>query len=655
MTMIETSQDKYYGWRNLLFLGLVILLAAQSIFLRVKFFRLFQPEVSAAVLIDLARVEAAFVIPIVFWCFATLIVIGSRDNVRRALVMFSALFLLGFNWVLNVSCALTHDLVTHDMVQYWLYYLYVSYVDPVPTVVPHSIFNLLVTLFHLIVVPSICWAMIFYWWRNASRTQVSQKKKKLFKKSVKIMFFIWLVNFVPPLQQEFPYGISHNSMIYSLKWVLSPPEDIFALDPKAAYPKATLKSIATKRSLDNVVIIILESTRQDVISFYGKNSYNLTPFIDSIAQQSLVATKAYSMIPHTSKALTAINCGIEPLMNRALFESSIGIGVDCLPTLLKRQGYKTAFFQTPTKTYENREELVKQLNFDKFYSQENLINDKYQIINNFGYEDDAVLEPSREWLEHNKDAPMLNVYLTWTSHHFYETPKSFDKKSYIGGFINEDLNSYYNGIHYTDKYVQQLIQQYKDMGLYDKTLFVILGDHGEGFREHGPVAHNNVVHNEGLLIPLILHSQRFRESPQLYNNVVSQIDLLPTIIDLLGMEWETEPLGHSIMKDREEQRIAYSACFDELRCIVRTDLQYRYIYNYGLVEDELYDLVADPKEKRNLIDQRAELIPERKRDLFHWYNSAQSRYHNFAVKINPQYSENVADTVSALKNAPGTE
>ncbi len=100
------------------------------------------------------------------------------------------------------------------------------------------------------------------------------------------------------------------------------------------------------------------------------------------------------------------------------------------------------------------------------------------------------------------------------------------------------------------------------------------------------------------------------------------------------------------------QRVAYSSCFDVVHCIVRTDNQYRYKYNFGITKDELYDLNFDPAEKMNLIDQHPELISERKKDLFRWYTTSRSQFHNFVMRTNPRALEDYAETVTKLESSP---
>ena len=74
-------------------------------------------------------------------------------------------------------------------------------------------------------------------------------------------------------------------------------------------------------------------------------------------------------------------------------------------------------------------------------------------------------------------------------------------------FVEDDkLNRYLNSVRYLDFFLKNLIEQYKKLGLYENTIFIIFGDHGEGFGEHGRYVHEDNPYEESLKIPLIIHA-----------------------------------------------------------------------------------------------------------------------------------------------------
>src|ERR687894_1294755 len=228
----------------------------------------------------------------------------------------------------------------------------------------------------------------------------------------------------------------------------------------------------------NVVIVILESTRAQSTTPYNED-LDTTPFLAELAEESLAFERAYAIVPHTSKALVASLCGVPPPLDTAKTESEPGIiPARCLPDLLEEHGYRTVFFQSATEDFERRPQLVENLGYEDFFATEDMSKEGFEETNYFGYEDDIMLDPSREWLEENGDEPFLATYLTATGNHQYVVPHRYGKKRFVE---DEELNRYLNTLRYQDFFLMNLIAQYKDLGLYEETTFIILGDHGEGF------------------------------------------------------------------------------------------------------------------------------------------------------------------------------
>jgi phosphoglycerol transferase MdoB-like AlkP superfamily enzyme len=108
----------------------------------------------------------------------------------------------------------------------------------------------------------------------------------------------------------------------------------------------------------NVVMVFLESTRASATTPYSAD-LDTTPFLAELAKDSLLVENAYAVVPHTSKALVAGHCGVAPPLDTENTESEPDIlPAQCIPDLLKEQGYATAFFQSATETFERRRMLV---------------------------------------------------------------------------------------------------------------------------------------------------------------------------------------------------------------------------------------------------------------------------------------------------------
>lgn len=180
----------------------------------------------------------------------------------------------------------------------------------------------------------------------------------------------------------------------------------------------------------NVVTVFLESTRASATTPYNED-LETTPFLADLAESSLLVENAYATVPHSSKALVAGQCGVTPPLDIKNSEANPGaIPARCLPELLEEQGYSTAFFQSATEDFERRRMLVENLGYEDFFPLEALPREGFEKANYFGYEDDIMLEPSKEWLAQQQNAgkPFVASYLTVTAHHDYRVPKRYKKR-----------------------------------------------------------------------------------------------------------------------------------------------------------------------------------------------------------------------------------
>ena len=401
-------------------------------------------------------------------------------------------------------------------------------------------------------------------------------------------------------------------------------EEVEATVSPESLPTDTRLSPTPETEKRNVVMVFLESTRAQSTTPYNKE-LDTTPFLDELSKESLMAERARAVVPHTSKALLATTCGVPPPLDTQKTESEPGIiPARCLPELLEEQGYNSAFFQSATETFERRPQLVENFGYGHFQAIEDMDKTGYQRVNYFGYEDEIMLGPSRAWLEENgDDGPFIANYLTVTPHHQYVVPDRYGTKKYSS---DPELNRYLNTVRYQDFFLKKLIEQYKDLGLYEDTVFVILGDHGEGFGEHGLKQHDNTIYEEGLRIPLLVHDPKNPEPGRVEENV-SELDVLPTLADVLGYDIEGGEYPGSSLFAPPENRTFVGSCYHERTCLTSIDGDQKYIYSYGNRGEEYFDLSEDPEERNNLIEEQGEgKIENLRDDLLAWEARVESSY-----------------------------
>ena len=431
-----------------------------------------------------------------------------------------------------------------------------------------------------------------------------------------------------------------NLILTGLKGVRTRDDDPYAgaVGRADEYPATDAHLVQTPWTQKrNVVLIHLESTRAQSVTPYNED-LETTPFLNELAKNSLLAERAYTTVPNTLKASVSVNCGIEPHLVQLATEAELGgIPARGLAGLLKEEGYRTVLFQSSTQNFENFRDLAKNLGYEEYYPLESMDTEGFERSNYFGYEDDIMLKPSEEWLKKRGDKLFVAKYLTGTGHHDYLPPTRYGLKD----FSKDDrLNRYLNCIRYQDFFLQNLFEQYKELGLYENTIFVIYGDHGEGFGEHGRYVHEDNPYEESLRVPLIIHAPGWFENGERVEGLSNHTDILPTVLEMLGYEVKDGQYpGYSLLHELPEERTLMFSCFNKDKCLASIKGTEKYIHHYGNQPDEFFDLSKDPLEKHNLADERIKEVGERRDELFAWRSRTNAMYagiwYDRRKKLNP--------------------
>ncbi len=175
----------------------------------------------------------------------------------------------------------------------------------------------------------------------------------------------------------------------------------------------------------------------------------------------------------------------------------------------------------------------------------------------------------------------------------------------------EELEALYDGqIRFVDDEIGRLLTRLKRLGLYDKSLIVLTADHGDGFLEHGFISHSTTPYEELARVPLIVKLPRGEHAGRVVEDPVRLVDLVPTLLEAVGIRERVEIAGCSLMPllDPASRSPRPSTCEEAVIEIaeegaapilaVRT-ARYKLIVHEKRPA-ELYDLAADPGEKANL-------------------------------------------------------
>jgi arylsulfatase A-like enzyme len=365
----------------------------------------------------------------------------------------------------------------------------------------------------------------------------------------------------------------------------------------------------------NVVVVFLESVGANAVTAYNP-AMKTTPFLDGLAHKSLFAERAYVVASSTYKAHVASLCGVEPYFNgdRELAEAAFDF--PCLPAELAGHGYQTVYFSSSGRDMLWWTRLVDHLGFEDFLGFEDMETEGFEAANDWAYEDDIMLGPSEAWLRKNGDRPFVAAYMTATPHFEYRAPTRYGRHDYVPDPVQ---NRYLNAVHYVDQFVANLVGQYERLGLAENTVFVVVGDHGEAFYEHTPKQHNASAYEPVVRVPLLLYAPGLTEGRRV-GGLVSQLDITPTLVDMLGMSAEEGTMqGVSVFHEDPLRSRLHTACLYAFTCAATITQTEKFIHHFDDGADELFSLETDPAERTNLAAERPQQSRALRAETRRWY------------------------------------
>ncbi len=401
----------------------------------------------------------------------------------------------------------------------------------------------------------------------------------------------------------------------------------------------------------NIVLIMFEGLNWKSTDLYfpGKNT---TPFLAKLAREGTVVEHQYSVVPHTTKAVVSILCGIYPYLRTRPREALPGmLPQRCMAHLLRKLNYRTAFFQ-PAGNFEQRQQLVANMGFELFKGYQQMPQVGFERVSSFGLEDKIMVGPSLEWVDSVKGEPFFLTYLTLATHHHYRLPHSFAPIDFP--VESKAHSNFLNAVRYTDSFIEEVFNGLEARGLIDKTVFIIVGDHGEAFGEHGRGQHDLILWEEGLRSAALLYGPQFLPPERMIKGVRSHLDLVPTIADLLGL---TVPhgtyLGVSLF-DPPPQRELFFSCWFNRQCLAVREGFLKTIYHYDLRPTEVFDNRSDPFDEHNLAltgPYDEQFLAQREKKMKRWVTRVNRRYAKWERALKEDFIKSTRPQVATRLNA----
>jgi arylsulfatase A-like enzyme len=416
----------------------------------------------------------------------------------------------------------------------------------------------------------------------------------------------------------------------------------------------------------NVIIILIDALRADHLGCYNY-SRDTSPNIDNFAKEGVLFSRAYAQANWTLPSIASIFTS-KYVVNHKVFniESKLSESELTLAEALKIFGYKTAAFTTGI-----------------------FLNKQFNLCQGFDVYEDIPLDLSTEiprppkknlkevqprvlsWVKNNSDAKFFLFFHIMETHPPLYLPEDGNDNLYdpdYKGVVNrmsldlrlkkqiygnlffqedgtttrlqrQDINHivchYDAAVNYVDRYIGELLKQFKGMGLMENSIIILTADHGLDLFDHNTLFFypSLAPYDEIAHVPLIIYHPALARKGAKIPTPVQSIDLFPTILDFLDIPLKKDAEGRSLIpaiygkEDDSSQRYIYSTgsperntnlwkCTQTIRSPQWKLIKIPYAPAYSSYE--LYNLEKDPKEQSNSIYKEPAVVDQLVVGLENW-------------------------------------
>jgi arylsulfatase A-like enzyme len=353
----------------------------------------------------------------------------------------------------------------------------------------------------------------------------------------------------------------------------------------------------------NVLLITIDTLRADRLSAWGYEKPT-SPAIDRLAAESVVFVNAQSSsswtLPSLASLLTSQHASTLDLW---YYGEHLDPAFETLTERLAAAGYRT--FGIGSHIYLGERFGLTQ-GFEEYDSE--LVLD--QMPSQLAISSPRVTAKALAWLRAHGSGE--RPWLLWA--HYFDPHSLYHPHPGISDAfgIESDSERYDGEIAFTDAAVGQLLVGLEQLGLAPNTIVALTADHGEEFEERGRTGHGFHVHQEVVHVPLIFRVPG--AEPRRVETRVAHVDVLPTLLELTGLDADSELAGRSLVPALRGVPLEPVPTLSEVRLHGAEDSlsvgRWKLIRDHHARKIRLYDLAADPGERTNLAAEQPEIARE---------------------------------------------
>lgn len=294
----------------------------------------------------------------------------------------------------------------------------------------------------------------------------------------------------------------------------------------------------------NVVVFIVESYGREYIGAFNKKSNipnykSHAPFLDSLAQHSMIFTNAYANGRQSIHGMSSVLSGIPAFKDAFTSSPYPKQKIESLVSTLKGEGYDTSFFHGAANGSMGFLGFSKILGIDHYYGRTEF-NDDSQFDGFWGIWDEPFLQYMKKTLD-KKKTPFLATVFTVSSHEPYNIPKKYKNRFKEGGV------PIHKCAEYTDFALKRFFEQSKKKPWFDNTIFILVADHC-----------NQIYYDEyqkpinRFAVPIMIYKPN-SNYVGVDDDWAQQIDIYPTILDMIGYDKPFRSWGRSLFDKKSSQ------------------------------------------------------------------------------------------------------
>ena len=357
----------------------------------------------------------------------------------------------------------------------------------------------------------------------------------------------------------------------------------------------------------HVVLLFMESFRAADVGVLG-GRYDASPCFDRLAREGVLFTNCYACGVQTTRGVIASLFGIPPRFSRQAVQSGLpDLPLIGIADLFRRRGYRTGYFFNGSLDFEGKRAFFPRHGYDEVHGREHLAKRLPEAHGgSWGLDDEYLMPYVVEWLRRRDEAgvPTLVTMFTITHHHPWKVPPDFDAP--VFDVDDPEYAAFLQSFYYSDHCLGRFVDLLRRAGLAEKTVLFILADTSTPMGEH--YDNHMLVHHsfeENLRIPLLIVAPGRLRQGLVIDDVCSQLDLLPTVMDVFGLTGRNHAIGSSLVR-RVPERVAYFNNPFVRRSLGLRHEDFKHVSKVDVGTSALYDLASDPREEHDVADRDPE-------------------------------------------------